>query len=471
MKIKYLCAMLLVALAYSCDDSTTGIGDSTIPGGDHIPAGYATYDVTTRSILTDSVYARTSTAYLGRYTDPQFGEFTADFLAQFTCTDNFQYPDSIKKITGLNMKIQYLEFFGDSINAMRMRIDTLDRIIPENDKSTSYTNVDPSLYYNELGKALVEKAYSAVGPSVHDTAYKSGNNTMRVLTQTVKMPTNLGQFMYKKYEENKNNYKDADAFIKNVLKGIFVQCTHGDGTILYIDNLKLYLSFDYLIARKSTGKIDSLVNGTAIFAATKEVVQANRFQNSEKLKELVNDPNCTYVKTPAGILTEATIPMQKINDEHLRDTLNAASISFTRYNDKGNGKYPMGTPKNLLMVRKKEMYSFFEQNKMYDNKTSFFAAQGQTNATANTYTFTNIAQLITTCLREKEAGIKKEGDQWLVRNPDWNKVVLIPVKTDEQNQVIVGVTNNLNMESAMLKGGTKEGNALKMQILYTTFSK
>ncbi len=35
MKIKYLCALLLAALIYSCDDSTTGIG-MIIPGGDKI---------------------------------------------------------------------------------------------------------------------------------------------------------------------------------------------------------------------------------------------------------------------------------------------------------------------------------------------------------------------------------------------------------------------------------------------------
>ena len=32
MKIKYLCALLLAALIYSCDDSTTGIGTDLIPG-------------------------------------------------------------------------------------------------------------------------------------------------------------------------------------------------------------------------------------------------------------------------------------------------------------------------------------------------------------------------------------------------------------------------------------------------------
>ena len=72
------------------------------------------YDVTTRSILADSVYARTSTAYLGRYTDPQFGEFTSDFIAQFNCTDDFEFPEAVQEITGLTLFVQYTKFFGDS---------------------------------------------------------------------------------------------------------------------------------------------------------------------------------------------------------------------------------------------------------------------------------------------------------------------------------------------------------------------
>ena len=55
MKLKYLYTLLLPALIYSCDDSTTGIGDSTIAAGDSIPAGVAIYEASTRSILADSV--------------------------------------------------------------------------------------------------------------------------------------------------------------------------------------------------------------------------------------------------------------------------------------------------------------------------------------------------------------------------------------------------------------------------------
>lgn len=457
-RTNYLCALALAAAAAACDDATPGIGGTTVAGGDSIPAGSAVYKVATRSILADSVYARTSTAYLGRYTDPEFGEFTADFITQFYSADDFEFPEDMTKATGLDLIMQYT-YYGDSLCPMRLQIDTLNRIIPEKDKNTFYTSMDPADYYNEKAQPIAMKAFSPAGLSV-DTVY---NGTIH--QQTVKLPTSLGEFMYKKYKENKEFYKNADAFLKNVLKGFYVHCTHGDGSILYINNIVLTLRYEGLIDSK-TGKKDSLVHGYTQFAATKEVIQSNRFRNSEKLKELAEEGGHTYLKTPAGILTEATLPIEEIHERHLRDTLNAAAITFTRYNEKKSRPYAMKVPQYLLMVRAEELYTFFENNQTFDERTSFLASF---NESSNTYTFPNIAKLITHCIHEKQRGEKADPD-WEKKHPDWNKVVLIPVKADtDSNGNIIGVQNTLDMESTRLKGGSDPGNELNLQILYTTF--
>lgn len=469
MKIKYLCAGLLAALVYSCDDATEGIGTDLMPEGDRISAHTDSYEFITRSLVVDSVYARTNTAYLGRYTDPQFGAFNADFLAQFTCMDNFKFEETITEITGLSLFLQYSTFFGDSLNAMRMQIDTLSKVIPESDLNTFYTNVDPKKYYNPNAKPIALKAYSALGQSVADTTYADTGE--RTITQTVKLPTRLGQYIYDKYKQDPNNFKDPAAFIRNVLKGFYVQSTHGDGTILYIRNMVLRLNYDMLL-QSSSGKVDSLSSRYYDFAATKEVIQANHFSNDQAVKDLAKDPNHTYLKSPAGIFTEAEFPIEQIYEAHSRDTLNAVNVAFKRYNEKDKD-FPMSIPSHVLMVRKKDMYSFFEQNKITDNKTSFLSAYNSKN---NSYTFSNIAPLITSCIEERKHGIEKVGSaaQWEAENPDWNKVVLIPVKAEISNSTsgqteIVGISNNLEMSSAMLQGGTNPKNKLKMQIFYTTF--
>lgn len=464
MKLKYLFALVLSALLYSCDDSTYGIGDSTISSEDPIPAGEAKYFATTKSILADSIYARTNTAYLGKYTDPTFGEFTADFIAQFYCTDNFEFPENIKEIKKLELSLYYDTFFGDSLNSMILQVDTLDTIIPEKELSTFYTSVDPTLYYNPNTTPIARKAYAAKGLSTVDTTYTYtdlyGTTTEEnICWHNVTLPKSLGNHMYKKYTEDKNNYKDAEAFIKNVLKGLYVHCTNGDGTILYINDMELIMHYDYYI-QSGSGKMDSLVSSSSVFAATKEVIQANRFQNSDRLKELAESTtDCTYLKTPAGIFTEVTLPIEEISSTHQNDTLNAASITFTRYNEKEESNYQMSTPQYLLMVRKCDMHNFFEKNKLYNNKTSFLAEYIGSGENANTYKFPNIAPLISYCMNEKTNG---------TANEDWDKVVLIPVKVEMDNSgSIISIRGDLEMGSSRLKGGDKD--KITMQILYTTF--
>lgn len=470
MKIKILCILLLSALVYSCDDSTVGIGNGIMPNGDRIPANTDSYEFTTRSLLADSVYARTSTAYLGRYTDEQYGEFSADFMAQFTCPDDFEMSEDITSVKSVKLYLFYDSFFGDSLNAMRLQVDTLDKIIPEKDLSVSYTSINPKDYYNEKAKPLAVKAYSALGPSV-DSVYTSG-----LVLQSIKLPNQLGEHLLSRYKENKLYFKDAEAFTRNVLKGIYVHCTHGDGTLLYINDIRLALEFNAL-TESSSGKKDSVVTISGYFAATKEVIQANHFENSEKLRELAEESEHTYLKTPAGIFTEATFPIADIYNEHKKDTLNGVSVTFTRYNDKSNTKYKMDVPQDLLMVRKKDMYSFFEENKIADSQTSFTCSYGSNNS----YTFSNIAPLITYCIEERKNGIiaaggnpdnENDAKRWEAQNPDWDKVVIIPVDLDRVESsssgsyTIAGISNSLNMSSAKLKGGTDK---LKMQIFYTTF--
>ncbi len=150
------------------------------------------------------------------------------------------------------------------------------------------------------------------------------------------------------------------------------------------------------------------------------------------------------------------------------------NVSFTRYNEE-ESKYPMNIPQYVLMVRKQDMFSFFEENKITDNKTSFLSQYSSSN---NTYTFTNIAPLITYCIEERKREIIASGGNLIKRKTgrngsresDWNKVVLIPVKVESNsNNEVVAISNSLDMESAALKGGTNEKNKLKMQIFYTTF--
>ena len=68
-----LVAALISISFISCDDTTDSIGSSLIGQTDNLKVMADTFNVISRSILADSVIARTGTGYLGRMKDPETG--------------------------------------------------------------------------------------------------------------------------------------------------------------------------------------------------------------------------------------------------------------------------------------------------------------------------------------------------------------------------------------------------------------
>lgn len=469
MKKKHLWIILAMALPMlfaTCDDSTEGLGESMMPDKDNISIDQKVYTATSRSLLAgDSILAKTSTAYLGRYTDSLYGTFEADFLAQFHCVEDFQFPKGgVAGDTAVSAEVRLYvsSFFGDSISPSHLSVYPLNKVLEE--EKNYYTDLVPEEYYDATEAPLASRPYTAEDKTIPDSITE-GNNYVPYIR--VQLPRQFGTDLIRKYYENPQNFANAEAFINNVCKGMYFKCDQGDGSILYVQQAQLNVSFKYFV-QSSSGRVDSLITVVAQFAGTQEVIQANRFKtDKEKLKELVeNDGSCTYLKTPAGIFTEVTLPLDEIATNHINagDTLNSVKFTLTRYNETVAGTEPaafkMGVPQTILMVRKKDMYTFFEKNQVVDNKTSYLATF---NSSYNTYTFNNMSQLITECIAEKKSG--------QTIDEDWNKVVLIPVVTTKDNtNNIVTIRHNLNLTSARLMGGFNPGNELQVRITYSKFT-
>jgi hypothetical protein len=214
--------------------------------------------------------------------------------------------------------------------------------------------------------------------------------------------------------------------------------------VLNIYRSRLDIGFKRYI-KSSSGKVDSLQALSAPFYSGKEVLQTNRFDN-RGLKELAENGEFTYIKTPAGLFTEVTLPIMEAIETN--DTINTAKIYFTRYNEESaNSSQPHPT---LLMVRKSEMHRFFLKNELTNGKTSYLTTF---TSNKNRYQFSNISNLLKHCYAEYSEGISSDPD-WETKNPDWNKVVLIPVKTTEDsNGNVVKITHDTSIRSIRLRGG------------------
>ena len=454
MKFKLMAVIALTAALYSCDDSTTGVGDF-VSNIDKIEASSDTYKVTSRTIRLEEVYSRTNRAYLGRFTDPDFGQYSADFITQINCPEGFELPERLEKITGTSLELYYTGFYGDSLATMTVQVDELSKAIEEDDKDLYYTSYNPAKYCDGNNTFIAKKTYTAVDLSVSDSLRNTSDYYPGI---KIDLGEDFSNKIQSLYESNPEYFKDANSFINNVLKGFYVHTIQGDGSVVYIQDIWLRINMEYTVTG-SQGQ-DSTAIGSSVLAASKEVLMSTKMENDEKLDELVSDNEHTYLKTPAGLCTEIELPVDEIYDNHENDTLNSITLSIKKYKDagiSGESSYKMGIPQTLLMIRKEEMNTFFEQNKTYDNETSFL---GTYDSSSNSYTFSKLNRLISHIFSEKRS---ETGET----DSDRDKVVLIPVTTETDTEGnVIGVSHDMEVNAARLFGG-EQGEELKIEVIYT----
>lgn len=509
MKLKYIGSLFMtLAVLFSCDDNTGELGMSMLdPESDYMSAHTVSFPVTTRSIKADSmVYAKTSTGYVGRFSDPEFGTFESSFLTALTCTENFSLPAvyhettdengntigqgimAEDKVTSARLVVFYSSWFGDSINACRMSAYELKNGVLDYDDR--YTYHKPEEYYNPQKPLATPVAFSAYDTTVPDSV-RNGTDSSGNPTYSPSVIFKLDNEEYdrrirQRYREDPAAFANSDVFQKEVFPGLCLVMDQGDGTILYVDRVDLQLQFKFFYVNDSTGLKLQKKDGTdstyysmqTVFSSTKEVTQLNSFANTDKLKEKAEETDWTYLKSPAGIFTEATLPYDEIYGQLANDTLNGAKLTFTNYRQESKYDFSMDAPNEVILIRKKDLGSFFENNEITDNITSY--ASTHNSSGTNQYTFSNIARLITTCINEKKqareaAGSSWDEEKWMQENPDWNKVLLIPVSitydrsSSSSNTVrIIGIQHDLQPGYAKLKGGAT-GDVLQLEVTYTSF--
>lgn len=184
------------------------------------------------------------------------------------------------------------------------------------------------------------------------------------------------------------------------------------------------------------------------------------------MEKLASDETCTYLKTPAGIFTELTLPVEKIMKDHENDTITSAKLVLQRLNNKTTSDYAFSVPSQILMIPKDSLHSFFENNDIYNNKNSFVTSWAYNAAKGsfdNSYTFNNISGMISAMYNCDR------------KSTEWNKVVLVPVKvstttTSSGSTTVVKVTNDMSLTSTRLvKGTDADDSPIKINIIYSRF--
>lgn len=500
MKRIFFSLVTILAIMSSCDDTTEGVGISISDIHDNIEVSTAEFHVLSESVLNTSVISRSNTGYLGKIKDAETGTYiTSNFMTQFHTLDDYEFPasDSIaSKIDGkivadsCEVRIFFTDFYGDSLASMKCTLHEFKKPLEETKKYNSTFSPIDNGYIRE-GGIHKQKTYTLAD-------YTIGDKDRWQSLANIKIPlndqyvdkddntyNNYGTYVMRKFYEDKKNFHNSYSFIHNVCPGFYVESTSGIGNMAYINLTQLNVYFRYLTpdsispgyVRKFTENEKTFYEytGVASFTGTEEVLQKTQIsQDNNKLDELVADNSCTYLKTPAGIVTNITLPIDEIMKGHERDTLNSASLTLKRENSKTLNKYSLPAPQNLLILPTDSVEEFFTSNKVANNRSSLLTSF---TSSTNSYTFSNIASLVRFMKDCKDKYMKSHPEMtdkdYDTAFPNWNKAAVVPVNmsytTINGSSVLTKVTNDMSLTSTRLEGGKDNPNAITLKVIYSKF--
>lgn len=455
--LRLLTVLVIAALTFAaCDDTTEGIGGSITNKIDNINISNSAFNVTTKSIVADSVLSRNNTGLIGKMKDPETGNYVkGDYMTQLSVLPTFSVDtlDYIKQANNDSIEadscyllVSYNASYGDTIAPMKVTAYEMTKPMAE-DKEY-YSNYDA---FKEGWVSENNQHWS----SNYNLSNTSDVKNFKIYlnkkyTKDGKTYKNYGSYIMQTYAEHPEYFKTNYKFLNNVCPGFYIKNVGGTGNMAKIWNTELIF---YWTRHKTINKDSTAVSiGYNRFDGTEEVLQLNKIENdTENLKKLASkdQEKCTYLKSPAGIFTEVTLPIKDIMKGHEKDTLNTATISFPRLNNENeDNPYNFATPSTILMVQKDSLQSFFEKSKLADNRTSYTASYSSTGTYKNAYTFQNIANLVSAMYKNKGKG------------ENWNKVVLVPVNvittTQGYTTVISKINHDMSLASTRLIVGTDD---------------
>lgn len=459
--LRLLTVLVIAALTFAaCDDTTEGIGGSITNKIDNINISDSAFNVTTKSIVAGAVLSRNNTGLIGKMKDPETGNYVkGDYMTQLSVLPTFSVDtlDYIKQANGGSIEadscyllVSYNASYGDTIAPMKVTAYEMTKPMAEDQE-----------YYSDYDAFKAEAGWVSENNQHWSSNYNLSNTSdvknfkiylNKKYKKDGKTYKNYGSYIMQTYAEHPEYFKTNFKFLHNVCPGFYIKNVGGTGNMAKIWNTELIF---YWTRHKTINKDSTAVSiGYNRFDGTEEVLQLNKIENdTENLKKLASkdQEKCTYLKSPAGIFTEVTLPIEDIMKGHEKDTLNTATISFPRLNNENeDNPYNFATPSTILMVQKDSLQSFFEKSKLADSRTSYTASYSSTGTYKNAYTFQNIANLVSAMYKNKGKG------------ENWDKVVLVPVNvittTQGYTTVISKINHDMSLASTRLIVGTDDPN-------------
>lgn len=399
MNSKTAAALLAVAAICAtgfsaCDDDTTDeIGSSLVQTESSVDI-CSDFTLEGKSVENNRVQSRTISQLIGKIDANGYGTLSSDFVTQLMPAATLDSMlTSAEEIDSLKLLMLYNKgsYVGDSIVPMGMEVYRLNRQLV----APIFSNFNPADYYNP-SEPIGSKIYGASDLSYNDTLSTSTYNALYV-----DLPRSLAVELFDLYKSNPSAYLSPTEFAK-YFPGLYVKSNYGSGRVTSFGATALELFYHYPTV--NTAGNDTIISTSGVFyQATPEIISNNNINLAvdQSLKDRMNAGEQLLI-APAGYDVELTFPVREIIDYYnanrgVLSVLNTLTMSIpveTIAND-----YGIEPPEYILLVKKSEKTEFFEQNKITNGTTSFYA---QLNTATGSYEFSSLRQYLIDCINKGE---------------------------------------------------------------------
>lgn len=421
-------AAILASLAAlpSCNDDVSPVGGSLVTGEVSIMVDSLVTSVDADCVHYDSFDGRNVTKLLGRINVPEYGQLSCSFVSQMMAATRMDIPDSIPledvDSMRLVLSVPRGSLTGDSLAPQQLSVYRLTDGLPAGITSA----YDPAGHYDT--RPLGVRSYTLSNIAKGDSAMKR-NPTVRI---PVTMPLELARDLFTRYRAGDPIFQWPATF-NAYFPGIYVEQNFGNGCIANITKAEFFTYWHYtrlvneMQPDSSYQKVPRVFrDSTCMMASQPEVLSSNiiRYGVSGVLKDLVARGR-SVITTPGGYMVNINFPVKRLLEAYHSNGHALSIVSSLRLEipaDAVENDYGLTAAPNLLMIKRSDYESFFAENKVPDNRSSFFAGY---DSEARCYRFNSMRTWLLDLLKAESEGKAIEAEDC--------EFVLVPVEVKSED--------------------------------------
>lgn len=384
-----------IALVFQACSEGSEIGESIVQDKVLVVVD-SSFTITGKTVENNVVLSRTITQLIGRVDAPGYGSLSSEFVTQFMPALKLDTANvKVENIDSLTVKmmLNYGAYTGDSIAPMGIEVYPLVKQLP----NPIYSNFDPTGYYDA----------TPIGSTVYNLSFYGKSLTYQAAGYheiNVKLPVEMGKKLYTDYKTNPAAFNSPTEFAK-IFPGLYFRNSYGSGRVSRVSNTTLQMHYHKTYYDETLQKDTTTYHTGVYFAVTPEIISNNdiKLNIADDVRNKVAAGE-NILLAPAGLDVEVTLPIVDVIRSY-KDNITSLgvinSLSFNLPAETIENKYKIHLPTTVLMVLSKDKTDFFEQNKLTDDLTSFYAPY---DYTTKSYQFTALRDYLLDCIDKYDAG-------------------------------------------------------------------